>query len=132
MELQQFIPRYSGHFDTMVKNSERCRELDHPDGHGTRTGDCGDTVEMFIDVEDKTLKTVTFCIKGCRYTKASANTVSLLTEGKTIDNAWKITPEDVANYLEILPPDHFHCAELAVGALYNALADYDHKLTHNA
>jgi nitrogen fixation NifU-like protein len=29
----------------------------------------------------------------------------------------------VADYLEPLPEDHFHCAELAVGAFYLALAD---------
>jgi nitrogen fixation NifU-like protein len=30
----------------------------------------------------------------------------------------------VADYLQTLPADHFHCAELAVGAFYKALADY--------
>jgi nitrogen fixation NifU-like protein len=45
-------------------------------------------------------------------------------EGKNINAAWGITPERVIDYLETLPPDHAHCAELAVGALYLALANY--------
>lgn len=30
-------------------------------------------------------------------------------------------------YLETLPKNHKHCSELAVGALYKALADYNKK-----
>ncbi|MCP4673404.1 MAG: iron-sulfur cluster assembly scaffold protein, partial [Desulfobacula sp.] len=41
--------------------------------------------------------------------------------------AWKISPEKVNKFLETLPEDHFHCAELAVGALYLALADLESK-----
>jgi nitrogen fixation NifU-like protein len=51
--------------------------------------------------------------------------VFLLVEGKTIGEAWEIAPEAVADYLETLPEDHFHCAELAVGALYMALSNYN-------
>ena len=40
-----------------------------------------------------------------------------------MDEAWEITPETVANFLETLPADHYHCAELAVGTLYLALSD---------
>jgi nitrogen fixation NifU-like protein len=43
--------------------------------------------------------------------------------GKTLDQAWEITPEQVVAYLQTLPPDHEHCAQLAVGGLYLALAD---------
>jgi nitrogen fixation NifU-like protein len=46
-----------------------------------------------------------------------------LVEGKTVAAAWEITPEKVADFLETLPGDHYHCAELAVGTLYLALAD---------
>ena len=44
-------------------------------------------------------------------------------EGKPVDSAWQISPEQVSTFLSTLPADHFHCAELAVGALYLALAD---------
>jgi nitrogen fixation NifU-like protein len=43
--------------------------------------------------------------------------------GKTIEAAWEIKPEDVIQFLETLPEDHFHCAELAAGAFYLALTD---------
>jgi nitrogen fixation protein NifU and related proteins len=50
--------------------------------------------------------------------------VALPAEGKTREEAWEITPETVAEYHKTLPPDHAHCAELAVGALYLALSDF--------
>ena len=64
-----------------------------------------------------------FDIRGCRNTHASANAVAVLAEGEKIEDAWEITPETVIGFLETLPDDHFHCAELAVGAFYLALAD---------
>ena len=57
-------------------------------------------------------------------TSACANTVAELAEGKKVKAAWEITPEDVIDYLETLPPQNTRCAELAVGALYLALANY--------
>jgi nitrogen fixation NifU-like protein len=48
-------------------------------------------------------------------------------EGRTLTDGWRLTPENVSDYLESLPPDHFHCAELAVGAFYKALTDYNRR-----
>ena len=44
-------------------------------------------------------------------------------EKKKLKDAWKITAEDVISYLKTLPEESFHCAELAVGALYLALTN---------
>jgi nitrogen fixation NifU-like protein len=53
--------------------------------------------------------------------------VAQLAEGKSEKQAWEITPEDISEYLETLPDDHFHCAELAVGAFYLALKDAENR-----
>ena len=73
----------------------------------------------------RTIQSVAYQTNGCLHTNACANTVANLVEGKTINEAWEITPETVIDFLETLPAEHFHCAELAVGALYRALADYN-------
>ena len=125
--LQHFIPQHSDHFQQMVARTECYGEIEKPDGYGIRTGDCGDTVEMFIVVRDGTLQQVNFCIDGCNNTMATANTVSLLMGGRSLDDGWELTPEKVADYLVTLPANHFHCAELAVGAFYNALNDYNKR-----
>jgi nitrogen fixation NifU-like protein len=117
-----FWQDHSDNFLRMALGYERMERVHTPDGYGTRTGECGDTVEFFLRVEDDRLKHVAFDIDGCRNTQATANTVAELTEGRSVDQAWQITPEQVAQYLETLPEDHFHCAELAVGAFYLALS----------
>jgi nitrogen fixation NifU-like protein len=48
-------------------------------------------------------------------------------EGRTLTDGWQLTPENVSDYLETLSADHFHCAELAVGAFYKALTDYNRR-----
>lgn len=110
-------------FLEMAFRSDRRERLEKPDGYGKKTGDCGDTVEIFIGLDGDTLKTLSYDVSGCLHTNACCNAVIALVEGKAVDAAWEITPEQVAGFLESLPPDHFHCAELAVGALYLALAD---------
>jgi len=47
-----------------------------------------------------------------------------MTQGQTIEEAWNINPEKVAAFLETLPDDHYHCAELSVGGFYLALSDF--------
>ena len=123
-------PTYHDHskkFQQMVSRAERYGELDKPDGYGKRTGDCGDTIEMYLSIQAGQVRMVTFRVEGCANTVACGNTVSILIEGRTLSDAWKLTPENVSDYLETLPPDHFHCAELAVGAFYKALTNYNRR-----
>lgn len=94
----------------------------HPDGYGKNTGDCGDTVEVFLCVSNERIEQIAFRIEGCINTRACANTIALLVKGKTMAKAWALTPQDIIDYLETLPETSHHCAELACGALYRALA----------
>ena len=106
----------------MAFRHDRRERLQNPDGYGKQTGECGDTVEMFLCMKSDCIQTVSFETDGCINTNACANTVSHLSEGKTIQEAWEITPDDVIEFLETLPKENYHCAELAVGAFYLALA----------
>lgn len=118
-----FLKNHSLRYIEMALSTYRIEKLDHPDGYGKRIGTCGDTVEFFLTRCDSILESVSFYVQGCMNTRACCNTVAFLTEGKSIDSAWQISPEQVSTFLSTLPADHFHCAELAVGALYLALAD---------
>ena len=79
---------------------------------------------------DDRIDSVFFEIQGCLNTIACANTVARLVEGKKIKDAWAITPEDVVAYLETLPAEHAHCAELAAGAFYLALINWQELQRH--
>ncbi len=118
-----FWQHHSVKYLEMAFRTDKQEILESPDGYGKRTGDCGDTIEMFINVCDEHIRSVSFNVNGCINTNACANTVVSLAEGKSIEEAWEITTENVADYLETLPTHETHCAELAVGSLYLALAD---------
>lgn len=120
---EDFWQDHSLKFLEMAFRSDRREILSNPDGYGKKTGDCGDTVEFFLMNKNDQIASISYNINGCMNTNACANTIVSLVEGKTIDEAWEITPEAVSDYLESLPEDHFHCAELSVGALYLALAN---------
>lgn len=122
-ETSEFFQKHSGKFLEMAFKADRRERMADPDGYGKRTGDCTDTVEIFLKAGDGNIAFASFDTNGCVHTVACANTVVEMAEGSTPDDCWNITPEKVAEYLETLPEDHFHCAELAVGALYLALSN---------
>jgi nitrogen fixation protein NifU and related proteins len=126
MEIQNIhaLQEHSLHFLQMALSDNRHKYNPHPDGYGKKTGQCGDTVAMYLSFAGDQLFTVNFEINGCLHTHACANTVAYLAEGKNLDQAWDITPDDVIEYLQSLPRAHVHCAELAVGAFYLALANF--------
>jgi len=107
----------------MAFRNDRRERVEHPDGYGKRTGECGDTVEMYLTMGNGCIRSVSYETTGCMNTNACANTVAELAEGRKVKDAWEITPDDVTAYLETLPPENTHCAELAVGAFYLALVN---------
>jgi nitrogen fixation protein NifU and related proteins len=122
-----FWQNHSLAFLEMAFRTDRRERLEKADGYAKKSGDCGDTVEFFINLDKDVIKTISYDINGCLNTNACSNAVVSLVEGKTVEAAWEITPEQVSDYLETLPPDHFHCAELVVGTLYLALTDTREK-----
>jgi nitrogen fixation NifU-like protein len=111
-------------FLEMAFRTDRHKRPFDPSGIGHNVGTCRDSITMFVVVREGTVQEIAFELDGCLNTNACANAVAEIAEGRDLELAWKITPEMVADYLQSLPEDHFHCAELAVGAFYKALADY--------
>jgi nitrogen fixation protein NifU and related proteins len=126
-EQHAFLQQHSREFLEMVYRADRIGSLAQPDGYAKRTGECGDTVEMFLSVRGNQVQMLTFQVAGCMNTVACANTVSHMVEGRMVSDCWHLSAETVIEYLKTLPADHHHCAELAVGALYHALSDYSRK-----
>lgn len=127
MEEKDFWQLHSERYLEMAFNAERRERISQPDGYGSRTGDCGDTIEFFLTLSEERLRFISYQVDGCLNTNACAATIARLAEGQDLDTAWKMTPERVIDYLETLPEHELHCAELAVGAFYMALADAARK-----
>ncbi|OQY07794.1 MAG: hypothetical protein B6I22_02360 [Desulfobacteraceae bacterium 4572_123] len=127
-----FWQEHSMQYLEMAFRTDRRERVVNPDGYGKRTGACGDSVEIFLTVKDARIQAVSYEINGCMNTNACANTIADLAVKKTLEEAWEITPEKVLEYLGTLPAAEIHCAEVAAGALYLALTNYqEHSATHD-
>lgn len=118
-----FFRDHSRVFLEMAFRADRLEPLENPDAEGRNRGRCGDTATIWLKTDGERIAQVALRVEGCLHTVACANAVAELVEGKPVAEAWELTPERVIAFLETLPPDHHHCAELAVGALHRALAD---------
>ena len=114
-------------FLEMAFRTDRQESLYKADGRGKRASDCGDSIEFFLIIKADRIETISYALEGCINTNACANAVVELIAGKSVAEAWALTPEQVFRFLESLGEHHFHCAELAIEALNAALADAREK-----
>ncbi|MDJ0889156.1 MAG: iron-sulfur cluster assembly scaffold protein [Desulfobacterales bacterium] len=121
------LPEHTQTFLEMAFRTDRQKALAHPSGVGLNVGACRDRIEIQVAIREGIVREVAYRLEGCLNTNACANAVAEMVEGHTVAAAWALKPEMVAEFLQSLPPDHFHCAELAVGAFYKALADYQQQ-----
>ncbi|MBB1094536.1 iron-sulfur cluster assembly scaffold protein [Rhodopseudomonas palustris] len=119
-----FWQDHSDQFLVMANLWDRRTAMENPDAIGRKTGDCGDSITIYLAVKKGIVEHLSYELEGCINTNACANVLAVLVEGKPVEFCWNVTPADIIDYLQTLPEDHHHCAELAVGTLYLALADW--------
>ena len=106
-------------------NPRNVGEIENPDGVGEEGNPvCGDMMTFYIKVKDNILEDVKFKTFGCGAAIAVSSMVSEMAKGMTLEEAMKITPRSVADELEGLPKQKFHCSNLGAQALNKAIQDY--------
>ena len=92
---------------------------------------CGDLMYIYIKVKDKngteTINDISFQTFGCAAAIATSSMITELAKGKTLDEAMKISRNDVAESLDGLPPIKLHCSNLAADGLQDAIKKYREK-----
>lgn len=111
-----------------MRNPRNVGELKDADGIG-RVGNavCGDIMSVFIKVKNNLITDIKFQTMGCGAAIATSSIITELAKGKTIEDALKITRQDVADALGGLPPIKMHCSNLAADALHEAIHDFKEK-----
>ena len=111
-------------------------KIKNPDGLGNVGNPvCGDIMTVYIKVkkekEKKIISDIKFETLGCVAAIAASSMLTEIAKGKTLDQAVKITRNDIADELEGLPPIKMHCSNLAADALREAIKDYERKRAKN-
>jgi len=109
-------------------NPHNVGEIPNADGIG-KVGNpqCGDVMWLYIKVKDNIITDIKFKTFGCGAAIATSSMVTELARGKTLEEAKKISRQDVADSLDGLPPTKMHCSNLASDALREAIKDYEAK-----
>jgi len=92
-------------------------------------GTCGDTMKIYLKIEQDIIKDAKYQVLGCPGAVASAMAVVDLIKGKSISHALSIDDGDVFKTLVDIPAQKHHCIQLAVKTLHKALTDWERERT---
>jgi NifU-like protein involved in Fe-S cluster formation len=81
-------------------------------------------MEFYLIIENDVIREVKYHTDGCEFTRLCGRTVAAYVQGKSIVEALSISGKQVLEALPQLPPEHRHCAILAISAFYRTIGQY--------
>ena len=119
---------YSEKVIDRFKNPKYIGEMENPDASG-KVGNpvCGDVMEIMLKIKKNKIEDVNEKTFGCVAAISTSDVVCELALNKTLEEASKITKDDVIKELEDLPKEKIHCSLLALDALKKAIKEYTEK-----
>ena len=105
-------------------NPRNIGDIEDADGFATITGPCGDTMSIWLKINDDRIVDARFLTDGCGTSRASGSMATEMAKGKNLDEAQNISQQDVLDGLGGLPEESEHCALLASNTLKEAINDH--------
>ncbi len=88
-------------------------------------GSCGDTMKIYLNFEDGTIKEAKYEVMGCAGAISAAMAAVDIITGKSIEFAKSINDGNIFNVLQNIPEKKHHCIQLAVKTLHKALDEHN-------
>ncbi len=111
------------------RNPKFYGKMETPDGQSRVTGNCGDTMEIYLRFENNRVSNASYFTDGCASSSVSGSFAAELTLGRNPDEVTDITAQTVLNTIGKLPDKDLHCATLAALAVQEALSNYMSNLS---
>lgn len=105
-------------------NPRNAGKIPNPDGFGSTTSACGETMEIRFKTKDSKITDAAFWTNGCSTTVACGSMASELIKGEDVAQALATSQNDILEALGGLPEGNQHCALLAANAVKAAVLDY--------
>jgi nitrogen fixation NifU-like protein len=88
------------------------------------TGPCGDTMKIYLKMDDGHIEDAKIQVLGCPGAVASAMAAMDLIRGKSIEEANSLKDRDIFRVLENIPDQKQHCIRLTVKTIQKAVKEY--------
>jgi nitrogen fixation NifU-like protein len=106
------------------RNPRHCGVMEDAASHARMKGGCGDTMEMYISVNDDRIKQVSYVTDGCSSSSIAGSFTAELAMGKTLEEVLDMSGADVLHEIGTFPEAEEHCAHLAVSTLREAVNSF--------
>jgi len=106
------------------RNPRNLGDLEETNAFGIVTGHCGDTIGIWLKIEDNKIAEISFSTDGCMTLLAVGSMVTELAKGKSLTDAQNLCQQDILDALGGLPEESEHCALLALDTLKEAIRNY--------